>query len=165
MIPVFQLYTSIEGNPPSSPCSLNSLLLAGYDDYMSYLCGINGSAPMVLNYTGLSCHSYNTSIAGSDLNLPSITIATLHGSRTIQRTVTNIAGNETFTVGWSAPYGVSMTVTPSRFFIPGGQKQVIFAWFNVTMNSSTVSFGRIGLFGDQGHIVNIPLSIIIRSVN
>ncbi|KAI4370922.1 hypothetical protein MLD38_019214 [Melastoma candidum] len=139
------------------------ILDTGYNEYMSYLCSINGSMPVVLNYTGQSCLSYNTTITGSDLNLPSITIANLRGSRTVQRTVTNISGNETFTVGWSAPYGVSMSVTPSRIFIPGGQKQVLFVWFNATMNSSAATFGRIGLFGDKGHIVNIPLSIIVRS--
>ncbi|KAI6706070.1 hypothetical protein NL676_009032 [Syzygium grande] len=135
---------------------------SSYDDYMLFLCGINGSAPIVWNYTGQSCWAYNNTICGTDLNLPSITIATLNSSRTVQRTVTNIAGNETYTIGWSAPYGVSMKVAPTCFTIANGQKQVLSIVFNATTNSSSTSFGRIGLFGSQGHNANIPLSVIVK---
>ncbi|KAJ1405377.1 Peptidase S8/S53 domain [Sesbania bispinosa] len=81
------------------------LILVSYDDYMSFLCAINGSAPVLLNYTGQNCWMYNSTVYGSDLNLPSITIANLNQSRVVQRTVQNIAGNETYSVGWSSPYG------------------------------------------------------------
>ncbi|EOY25590.1 Subtilase family protein isoform 1 [Theobroma cacao] len=84
------------------------ILDSTYDDYMSFLCGINGSGPVVLNYTGQNCWVYNSTIGSADLNLPSITIAKLNQSKTVLRSVTNIAGNETYKVGWSAPYGVSM---------------------------------------------------------
>lgn len=131
-----------------------------YSDYMSFLCGINGSAPMVLNYTGESCGA--STMNGTDLNLPSITISRLNQSRTVQRTVINIAANETYVVGWSAPYGVTIKVTPARFFIACRQQQVLNVDFNATMNNSSPSFGRIGLFGNQGHVINIPLSVIVK---
>ncbi|GLU17478.1 hypothetical protein SLE2022_338440 [Rubroshorea leprosula] len=133
-----------------------------YDDYMSFLCGINGSAPVVLNYTGQNCWAYNSTISGTDLNLPSITISQLNQSKTVQRLVTNIAGNEAYSVGWSAPYGVSIKVAPTHFSIGSGQKQVLTVFFNATVNSSSASYGRIGLFGNQGHIINIPLSVIVK---
>ncbi|KAK4796555.1 hypothetical protein SAY86_028881 [Trapa natans] len=135
---------------------------AGYDDYMSFLCGINGSSAVVLNYTGQSCFSYSNTTNGADLNLPSITISTLNLSRTVQRTVTNIAGDETYSVGWSSPYAVSMKVFPTRFVIPGRQKQVLTVYMNATLNNSVMSFGRIRLLGDQGHVVNIPVSVITK---
>ncbi|KAH9747588.1 subtilisin-like protease SBT2.2 [Citrus sinensis] len=135
---------------------------ASYNDYMSFLCGINGSSPVVLNYTGQNCWAYNSTISGADLNLPSITIARLNQSRTVQRTLTNIAGNETYSVGWSAPYGVSMKVSPTHFSIASGEKQVLNVFFNATTSGTAASFGRIGLFGNQGHIVNIPLSVVAR---
>ncbi|EEF32491.1 conserved hypothetical protein [Ricinus communis] len=138
------------------------ILDSSYDDYMSFLCGINGSAPVVFNYTGQSCWDYNTTINGADLNLPSITISKLDQSRTVQRTITNIAGNETYSVGWSAPYGVSVKVAPTHFSICSGEKQVLNIMINATMNSSVTSFGRIGLFGSQGHILNIPLAVILK---
>ncbi|KAG4109095.1 hypothetical protein ERO13_1Z049354v2 [Gossypium hirsutum] len=138
------------------------ILDSTYEDYMSFLCGINGSGPVVLNYTGQNCWVYNSTIGSADLNLPSITISRLQQSKTVERTVTNTAGNETYKVGWSAPYGVSVKVTPTRFFIGTGEKQILTIMFNATMNNSVASFGRIGLFGDQGHKLNIPLSVILK---
>ncbi|KAE8658719.1 Subtilase family protein isoform 3 [Hibiscus syriacus] len=90
------------------------------------------------------------------------TSALLILSKTVERTVSNIAGNETYGISWSAPYGVSVKVTPTQFFIGRGEKQVLTILFNATMNHSVASFGRIGLFGDQGHKLNIPLSVIVK---
>lgn len=129
---------------------------------MSFLCGINGSAPVVWNYTGQSCGVYNSTINSGDLNLPSITIANLNQSRTVLRTVFNVAANETYSVGWSAPFGVSLKVSPSHFYIGSRETQVLSLFFNATINSTAASYGRIGLFGNQGHVVNIPLSVIVK---
>lgn len=138
-------------------------VIAGYNDYMSFLCSINGSQPVVLNYTGQSCWTYNSTITGADLNLPSITIAKLIHSRTVQRIVTNIADeDEYYSIGWSAPYGVSIKVSPSHFSIASGKKQVLNVFFNVTMSSTVASFGRIGLFGHKGHVVNMPVAVIVK---
>uniref|UniRef100_A0A2P2QA65 Uncharacterized protein n=1 Tax=Rhizophora mucronata TaxID=61149 RepID=A0A2P2QA65_RHIMU len=30
------------------------------------------------------------------------------------------------------------------------------------MNNSVASYGRIGIFGNQGHVLNIPLSVIVK---
>lgn len=127
---------------------------------MSFLCGINGSSPVVLNYTGQSCGV--STMNATDLNLPSITISRLNQSAVVQRVVTNVGSNETYSVGWSAPYGASVRVTPNRFSIGSGEKQVLSVFINATMNSSVASYGRIGLFGTQGHLVNIPLSVIFK---
>lgn len=134
----------------------------GYDDYMSFLCGINGSTPTVLNYTGQNCWTYNSTLYGPDLNLPSITIARLNQSRVVQRIIQNIAGNETYNVGWSAPYGTSMKVSPNYFSLASGERLVLSVIFNVTNNSSAASYGRIGLYGNQGHVVNIPVAVIFK---
>ncbi|EYU19074.1 hypothetical protein ABFS82_13G185400 [Erythranthe guttata] len=133
---------------------------SSYDDYMSFLCGINGSSPVVLNYTGQSCGIAKTT--ASDLNLPSITVSKLNQSLIVQRIVTNVGSNETYTIGWSAPYGATVRVSPSRFSIASGEKQVLTVLLNATMNSSIASYGRIGVFGTQGHLVNIPLSVIVK---
>ncbi|XP_027916293.1 subtilisin-like protease SBT2.2 isoform X2 [Vigna unguiculata] len=148
----------------NATAALNPGLLfdSSYDDYMSFLCGINGSTPTVLNYTGQNCWTYNSTVYGPDLNLPSITIARLNQSRVVQRTIQNIAGNETYNVGWSAPYGTSMKVSPNHFSIGSGEKQVLSVIFNATSNSSAASYGRIGLYGNQGHVVNIPVAVIFK---
>ncbi|XP_039140623.1 subtilisin-like protease SBT2.3 isoform X2 [Dioscorea cayenensis subsp. rotundata] len=134
----------------------------GYDDFFSFLCGINGSSPVVLNYTSNNCG--NTTMNGANLNLPSITVALLNQSRTILRTVANIGSNETFSVSWSAPYGVALSVIPTKFSILIGQKQNLTFNLNATMNSSAASFGRIGLYGNQGHVAMIPLSVITKVI-
>ncbi|XP_074309144.1 subtilisin-like protease SBT2.3 [Silene latifolia] len=131
-----------------------------YDDYFSFLCGINGSAPVVLNYTSQSCGV--STLDGPDLNLPSITLGKLNQTRSVNRTVLNIGPNETFAVGWSAPYGVSVKVSPTRFFITTGDRQVLTVHLNATLNNTAATYGRIGLFGDQGHIVNIPISVVLK---
>ncbi|KAL2907010.1 Subtilisin-like protease SBT2.3 [Bienertia sinuspersici] len=133
---------------------------SSYDDYISFLCGINGSAPVVLNYTGQSCDGVSAMMIGSDLNLPSITVARLNQTRVVNRTVLNVGVNETFRIGWSAPYTVSMKVTPTRFFIAAGEKQVLTISLNATRNDTTASYGRIGLFGDRGHVINFPLLLL-----
>ncbi|XP_062161460.1 subtilisin-like protease SBT2.2 [Alnus glutinosa] len=148
----------------NATAALNAGLIfdSSYDEYMQFLCGINGSAAVVLNYTGQNCWVYNSTISGADLNLPSITIAKLNQSKTIQRSVTNIGGNETYSVGWSAPYGVSVKVIPARFSIGSGERQVLSVYLNATVSTSVASFGRIGLFGNQGHILNLPLSVLVK---
>ncbi|GAB2280945.1 hypothetical protein Dimus_015562 [Dionaea muscipula] len=134
---------------------------SSYDDYVSFLCAINGSAAVVLNYTGQNCGISSTN--GADLNIPSITLAKLNQTRVVQRTVTNIvAADEAYSVGWSAPYGVTLRVVPGHFLINAGQKQVLNVTLNSTINSTAPSFGRIGLFGSQGHVVNIPVSVIVK---
>ncbi|KAI0527136.1 hypothetical protein KFK09_002734 [Dendrobium nobile] len=133
---------------------------ADYDDYISFLCGINGSTPIVLNYTGNNCDS--STINGTDLNLPSVTVALLNQSRTVTRRLTNIANDETYSVSFSAPYAVSLSVVPIRFSIAKGETQNLTFVLTATMNSSSASFGRVGLYGSRGHISMIPLSVIVK---
>ncbi|GER40976.1 subtilase family protein [Striga asiatica] len=133
---------------------------SSYDDYMSFLCGINGSSQVVLNYTDQSCGTYT--MKAIDLNLPSITISKLNQSTLVQRTVTNVGKNETYNVRWSSPYGVSVKVSPARFSIASGENQILNISINATINSSFASFGRIGVFGTGGHLVNVPLSVIVK---
>ncbi|XP_010519036.1 PREDICTED: subtilisin-like protease SBT2.1 [Tarenaya hassleriana] len=135
----------------------------GFDYYMSFLCGINGSSQVVLNYTGESCSAYNSSsVTALDLNLPSITIARLVGTRTVLRSVTNVAGTETYNVGYMAPDSVSVKVSPTRFSIRNGETRVLRFDFRARKNVSVASFGKIGLFGDRGHVLNIPVSVIFK---
>ncbi|CAL4954358.1 unnamed protein product [Urochloa decumbens] len=131
-----------------------------YNDFFSFLCGINGSSPVVMNYTGNSCAA--STMTGADLNLPSITIAVLNQTRTITRTVTNVAADESYTVSYSAPYGTVVSVTPTQFVIPSRQKQLVTFVVNAAMNSSTASFGNVGFYGDKGHQAIIPFSVITK---
>ncbi|XP_073061215.1 subtilisin-like protease SBT2.2 [Primulina eburnea] len=170
-----RVYTNPDSNQsPATPFDMGSgfvnptaalnpglILDTSYDDYISFLCGINGSSPLILNYTGETCGGVSTTTA-ANLNLPSITVSKLNQSATMQRTVTNIDRNETYRVGWTAPFGVSVKVIPSYFAISSGEKQVLTVVLNATISSSIVSYGRIRFFGSQGHVVKIPVSVIVK---
>jgi hypothetical protein len=103
-------------------------------------------------------------MTGADLNLPSITIAVLNQTRTITRTVTNVAADESYTVSYSVPYGTAVSVAPTQFSIPSGQKQLVTFVVNATMNSSSTSFGNVDFYGDKGHRAIIPFSVISKVV-
>jgi hypothetical protein len=105
-----------------------------------------------------------STMTGADLNLPSITIAVLNQTRTITRTVTNVAADESYTVSYSAPYGTAVSVAPTQFSIPSGQKQLVTFVVNATMNSSSTSFGNVDFYGDKGHRAIIPFSVISKVV-
>lgn len=83
----------------------------------------------------------------------------------INRTVINVGVDESFRVGWAAPYSVSVKVTPSHFSLATGEKQVLTVILNATKNNSIASYGRIGIFGNRGHVVNIQLSVIYKTHN
>ncbi|CAH8275941.1 unnamed protein product [Arabidopsis lyrata] len=133
-----------------------------FEDYMSFLCGINGSAPVVFNYTGKNCLLSNATISGADLNLPSITVSRLNNTRTIQRLMTNIAGNETYTVSLIPPFDVLVKVSPTQFSIASGETKLLSVILTAKKNSSIASFGRVKLFGTAGHVVHIPMSVTVK---
>lgn len=131
---------------------------------MSFLCAINGSAPVISNYTGYDCGRVTTTMDGADLNLPSIMVSSLNQTRTISRRVKNIGDrNETYGVTWSPPDGVSVKVTPSKFFIMTGETRNLTVRLTATVNSSSASFGRIGFYGNRGHVSNVQVSVISKT--
>ena len=65
----------------------------------------------------------------SDLNLPSIGIADIPGSQTVQRTVTSVAkdsGWRTYKVSVESPPGFDVTVSPSTIRLKKGQSATYF---------------------------------------
>lgn len=147
---------------PTAALDPGLIFNAGYEDYIAFLCTINGSAPLVLNYTGAVCSS-NVGMS-SDLNVPSITVASLINSRTIVRSFLNIAGNESYKALWSAPFGVSVSVAPTSFTVSHWETQKLTVFLNATGNSTAPSFGRILLLGSQGHNSSIPLTVISKTL-
>jgi hypothetical protein len=76
-----------------------------------------------------------------NLNYPSIGIAELPGSQTVQRTVTSVAkemGWREYTVSVDAPEGYEVTVTPSTIRLKGGQSATYF----VTISNLSAPIGE-----------------------
>lgn len=95
---------------------------AGLFEYAGFTCGADLDI-----FTPGSCvflESIGVPFDAADLNLPSIGIADILGSQTIQRTVTSVTnerGWRTFDVSIDAPPGFEVTVSPSTLRLKGGQ--------------------------------------------
>nr|GMC63373.1 subtilisin-like protease SBT2.5 [Ipomoea batatas] len=129
---------------------------AGYEDYLGFLCTVPGIDPHeIKNFTNSAC---NYTLGNpSNLNMPSITISHLVGTRTVSRSVTNVAEEETYVItARMAPEIAIETNPPAMTLRPGATRK-----FTVTLTPRTVtgqySFGEVLLKGSRGHKVRIPV--------
>ncbi|KAF4372593.1 hypothetical protein F8388_027266 [Cannabis sativa] len=132
---------------------------SGYEDYIAFLCSLPGMDPATIkNATGESC---NGSLTHPDnLNLPSITISALNGSRSVHRTVKNVQRKpETYLCAVLPPNGTAVSVHPPWFTIASEGSQELVVEFNVTKAMDDFSFGEIVLTGSLNHIIRIPISV------
>ena len=91
---------------------------AGKADFVRYQCKVNRA----LVSPASDCTTYGTLDETYNLNLPSITAGQIQSSVTINRTVTNVSGNDaTYTATASVP-GYTTVVTPMTLSIPAGGK-------------------------------------------
>ncbi|KAL8140615.1 hypothetical protein V2J09_006636, partial [Rumex salicifolius] len=138
------------------------IISPGKGDYVRFLCSLsNVTTDSVERATGGSCS--DSFEHPSDLNLPSITITTLNGTRTVRRMVASVGTQaETYVCSVIPPDGVAVQVTPSWFTIPPHGLQSLDVILNATTQKlvSNFSFGAIILTGNLDHIVRIPLSLL-----
>jgi subtilisin family serine protease len=105
---------------------------AGLFEYAAYTCGedfgvFTAGSCVFLENIGVPSEPYN-------LNVPSIGIANLPGSLTVERTVTSVAnenGWRTYNVSVDAPDGYEVTVSPASFKLKSGQS----ATYEVTITN------------------------------
>lgn len=129
---------------------------AGYSDYLGFLCSTPGlNAHEIMNYTHSPC---NYSIGHpSNLNTPSITMSHLVGTRTVTRTVTNVAHEETYTITARMAPAIAIEVNPPAMtLLPGASRK-----FSITLTvrslTGSYTFGEVLLKGTRGHRVRIPV--------
>jgi len=112
---------------------------AGLYEYAAFTCGMNwgvftpGSCAF-LDSIGVPMEPYN-------LNYPSIGIAELPGSLTVQRTVTSVAnekGWREYSVSVDAPDGYEVTVEPSVLMLKSGQSET----YEVTVTNVDAPIGE-----------------------
>jgi len=120
-------------------------------DYQKYLCGL-----------GVSSNCAGGSIAGYNLNLPSIAVGNVLGTVTVTRTVTNVgASAATYTPGGSMQ-GFSMQVSPATLVLQPGESKS----FNLTLTrtnaaNNTWQYGSLRWSDGAGHVVRLP--VVARS--
>ncbi|CAK9137266.1 unnamed protein product [Ilex paraguariensis] len=113
---------------------------AEYEDYISFLCSLPNVDPATIKTaTGELCsRSFGNP---SDLNIPSVTISELRGTRTVRRSVKNIACKpETYLCAVIPPKGVVVEIHPSWFTIAPQKTQVLEIRLNVTQALDDFSF-------------------------
>jgi subtilisin family serine protease len=129
-----------------------------FDDYRGFL-----------RSQGLCTNCFGTSPApdtpATNLNVPSVTIRALAGTRTVKRKVKNVGAAATYTASLEAPAGVNVTVTPTSLTLAAGQE----ATYEVTFTSNAAvafdeyAFGSLTWSdGGGGHRVRSPL--VVRPV-
>ncbi|KAK9097739.1 hypothetical protein Syun_024784 [Stephania yunnanensis] len=130
---------------------------AGYADYLKFLCSTPGIDPHeVANYTSSRCNA--TGFSPADLNTPSIAISHLVRTRTVTRTVTNVAGEEeTYVIRTKMTPEIAIEANPPAMtLLPGASRK-----FTVTLTVRSVtgsySFGEVLMKGSRGHKVRIPV--------
>jgi hypothetical protein len=124
---------------------------ADFDDYLGFLCGTQLPAA--------SCTDSGVPVlAPSDLNVPSIAIGALAGSRTVTRTVTNVSGKPaTFTASTSGLTGIDVSVSPPSFALAPGASQTLEITFeNESAPLNAYRSGAIEWASGLGHRVRIP---------
>lgn len=135
---------------------------AGLFEYAAFTCGMDwgvftpGSC-VFLESIGVPMEPYN-------LNYPSIGIAELPGSQTVQRTVTSVAkesGWREYSVSVDVPDGYEVTVSPSTFKLKKGQS----ATYEVTITNVSAPigewrFGSLTWSDETGHFdVYSPIAV------
>uniref|UniRef100_A0A0D3FYJ3 Subtilisin-like protease n=1 Tax=Oryza barthii TaxID=65489 RepID=A0A0D3FYJ3_9ORYZ len=125
-----------------------------------FLCAVPGvDDAAVLRAVGVPCPPSRARWC-SDLNAPSVTVASLVGSRRVDRRVTSVgAENETYMAHVQAPDGVAVRVSPDTFAVAPGATATLRIVLNTTAPGNTFSFGEVVLRGDKKHTVRIPLAV------
>jgi subtilisin family serine protease len=138
----------VDPNPAMDP---GLVFDADFDDYLGFLCGTQLPASFCTD-SGVPV------LAPSDLNVPSIAIGALAGSRTVTRTVTNVSGQTaTFEADSSGLDGVDVAVEPAGFTLaPNASQTLSITFTNTSAPLNAYRSGAITWTSDQGHRVRIP---------
>lgn len=120
----------------------------------------------MLGNQNFSCPSDATDAKISDLNYPTIAIATLKSARTIKRTLTNIgsAADAVYKLTVDSPQGLNVKVPPSELAFSRTSDKIT---FNVTFTASRQSnkgfaFGSF-TWADGTHNVRSPFVVNITA--
>ncbi|KAL8144576.1 hypothetical protein AgCh_002959 [Apium graveolens] len=129
---------------------------AGYQDYLGFLCTTPGiDSHEIRNYTNSACNY--TLGHPSNLNSPSIAISHLVKTRTVTRTVTNVAEKETYVITARMAPAIAIHTNPSAMTLRPGASGKFSVTLTVRSVTGAYSFGEVVLKGSRGHMVRIPV--------
>ncbi|MGD2078514.1 MAG: S8 family serine peptidase, partial [Chloroflexota bacterium] len=142
---------------PNSAADPGLVYNSSWNSWLAYLCG--ASSAVSANTCNI-LESLGYSSDASDLNYPSIAISQLAGSRTVERTVTNVGPAGTYNVSVDAPAGVDVTVEPASLTLGEGES----ASYEVTFTSNASVVPDMWTFGSLTwshgpHHVTSPIAL------
>lgn len=142
---------------PEAALDPGLILDASYLDYIRFLCSVPDVDPHeIFNITNSHCAVNNGHPA--DLNIPSITISHLAGTRTVKRTVTNVGGEtETYVIATRMPPEIALEATPEAMTVLPGASRDIMVSLTARSITGRYTFGEVLLKGNRGHLLRIPV--------
>lgn len=126
---------------------------AGKADFVQYQCKVNPASIAVSN-----CTTFGTLDETYNLNLPSITVASVPGTVTVRRKVTNVSdASSTYQASIAVP-GFTASVTPSTLELAPGATGSFTV--KLTANGAPVNTWQFGqlVWTDGNHVVRSPVS-------
>ena len=120
---------------------------ANLADYKKYMCG-----------AGMTTECADGTIAGYNLNMPSITIGNVLGSQVVTRRVTNVSGSGATYTASASITGYSVAVSPASLVLAPGETKS----FTVTLTRTTAAdnawqYGAL-VWSDGVHTVRSPIT-------
>jgi subtilisin family serine protease len=154
---------------------------AGFLDYLGFLCE---AGPEVFANPSATCASLAAAgipTTARNLNLPSIGIAKLTGSETVQRTVTSVAnenGWREYDVTMQAPPGYTVSVQPSSLRLKSGQSATYYVTItnvgapvgewrfgSLTWSDKTGNYDVYSPIAVKGALFSAPVSVSGKGVD
>ena len=135
---------------------------AGLTEYVGFLCDADRS--VLDDATCDQLEGAGVPTQAQNLNLPSIGVAAVPGTETVQRTITNVSdrpGTHRFKADVDAPKGYTVDVSPARLSLRAGQS----ATFEVTITNKRAPVGewRFGSLSWQGRGVDVYSPIAVKA--
>ncbi|KAB7744746.1 S8 family serine peptidase [Nostocoides sp. F2B08] len=133
---------------------------AGFNEYLAYACG---PYPFIFSNPAATCASLEAagfSTDPSNLNIASIGIAEVAGTRTVERTITNVSTRRLdLKAHVDSPAGYAVSVSPARVTLrPGEDATVEVTVTNQSANLGEWRFGSVTWKG-TGYDARIPVAV------
>ncbi|MNQ20500.1 Minor extracellular protease vpr precursor [compost metagenome] len=120
---------------------------ASLADYKKYMCGV-----------GMTAECAGGTLAGYNLNMPSITIGNVLGTQTVTRRVTNVGSSSATYTASASLSGYSVTVAPATLALaPGETKSFTVTLARTTAPDNAWQYGAL-VWSDGVHTVRSPVT-------